>query len=248
MDNRKQREIDHYDKKAKEQLAANDFNGDFEDFNPLLLKSYKFLRKTAEEFIKGKRVLDYGCGNGVHTDWLAEFATKVVAIDLSEESLNIARKRIKAGNVDFLVMDCENLSFNDNSFDVVFDGGTFSSLDITKAFSEITRVLKPGGYLVGIETFGHNPLTNMNRVINKKTGKRTEWAVEHIFRIKDLKLASQFFKEIKIYYFHIISWLAIPFLRLPGGRVLLKILEAFDFLLKPFLKKYSFKIVFIFKK
>jgi ubiquinone/menaquinone biosynthesis C-methylase UbiE len=245
MELRKQKEIEHYDKKSREQAAGD--RGDFEGFNPFLLSSYNFLKERICEIAKGRKVLDYGCGNGVHDNWLAECSGKVVAIDLSEESLKIARKRVKRNNVEFLNMDCENLTFESDSFDIVFDGGTFSSLDLTKAFFEITRVLRPNGYLIGIETFGHNPLTNLNRLINKKTGKRTEWAVSHIFKAKDIETAKKFFKETEVYYFHIISWLAIPFLKYPGGKLLLKVLEAADYLLRPFFKKYSFKIVFIFK-
>ena len=246
MEQRKQKEIEYYDKKAKEQMASADFKGDLEGFNPFYLKSFKFLKKTTKELIKGRKVLDYGCGSGIHSGWLAQSAGKVVAVDLSEQSLEIAKAMIK--NVHFLTMDCENLRFENDSFDVVFDGGTFSSLDLTKAFSEITRVLRPDGALVGIETFGHNPLTNLKRRVNKKTGKRTEWAADHIFRVEDLDLASNYFKEINVYYFHIISWIAFPLLKFPGGKIVLKILEAVDYLLMPFFKKYSFKIVFVFKK
>ncbi|KPJ55304.1 hypothetical protein AMJ47_00285 [Parcubacteria bacterium DG_72] len=242
MEERKQKEIEYYNKKAKEQLGTE---GDFEGFNSFVLASYRFLKEKTQDLIKDKKVLDYGCGNGIHSSWLAKSAQKVIAIDLSGKSLNIARGRVT--KVKFLKMDCENLDFENNSFDVVFDGGTFSSLDIEKAFSEIARVLKPDGCLIGIETFGHNPLTNLKRKINKKTGRRTEWAAEHIFKAKDLDLAKKFFKEIQIYYFHMISWLAIPFLNFPGGKILLRFLEAVDSLLKPFFKKYSFKIVFIFK-
>lgn len=246
MEERKQREIKYYDEKAKEQIVQDNFEGDFEGFNPFSLSSLRFLQKRTKELIKGRKVLDYGCGDGIHSGWLAEAAGKVIAVDLSEKSLEIAKRRVK--NVEFLAMDCENLSFENESFDVVFDGGTFSSLDLTKAFSEISRVLRPKGLLIGIETFGHNPLTNLKRKINKKTGKRTEWAVEHIFKEKDLEAAKKYFSEINVYYFHIISWLAFPFLKFPGGKILLKLLEALDYLLMPFFKKYSFKVVFIFKK
>lgn len=246
MEERKQKEVEYYDKKSKEQLGQN--QGDFEGFDPFLLKSYKFLKELTLQYIKNKTVLDYGCGNGVHTGWLADNSCKVVAVDLSNESLSIARQRVKNNNVEFLPMDCESLTFADSSFDVVFDGGTFSSLDLNKAFFEIARVLKPEGYLIGIETFGHNPLTNLKRKINKKTGKRTEWAVKHIFKTENIETARQYFKKTEVYYFHIISWLAIPFLKLPGGKILLNFLEAIDYLLRPFLNKYSFKVVFLFRK
>lgn len=254
MELRKQKEIEYYDKHFKKYLesAQKTLEADFEGFNPFLLGSYKFLRRLLEKKCKGRKVLDFGCGNGIHSLWLAKAGAEVVAIDLSRYSLAVAKeKALKAGvagKIEFLVMDCEKLEFPDNYFDIVFDGGTFSSLELEKAYPELARVLKPDGVLLGIETFGHNPLANLKRKINKLTGKRTPWAAEHIFKIEDLKTASDYFEKIETYFFHPISCLIFPFLGLPGGKILLRLLEQIDklILLFPFLRKYSFKIVFVF--
>jgi len=251
MEERKQKEIEHYDQKAKE--FSDNESGDFEGLNPFLLESYQFLKKITLPLITGKKVLDYGCGNGVHAVWLAESADELIGIDLSERSLEIAKKRIeKLGDREeravFLTMDCEKMEFPENYFDIIFDGGTFSSLDLKKVLPEVARVLKPDGFLLGIETLGHNPFTNLKRKISKITGKRTGWATEHIFRLEDLKEAEKYFGKIEVNFFHLTSWIAFLFLSLPGGKLLLKLLEKLDkVLLKlPFLKKYAFKIVFVF--
>ncbi len=258
IEERKQKEIEYYDKKAEEWLkeySEKEWQTDFEGFKPTLLSCYNFTYKILEKYVKNKEVLDYGCGNGVHSIFLIRAgAKKVVGIDLSEKSLEIARERIKRegleGKVEFLKMDCEKMDFPANYFDIIFDGGTFSSLDLKKAYPEIVRVLKPNGSLLGIETFGHNPFTNLKRKINKLTGKRTNWAVSHIFRMKYLKEAEKYFNKIETKYFHLISWFAFPFLNLPGGKMLLKILEKIDEILFkiPPLKKYAFKVVFIFSE
>lgn len=259
MEKRKQKEIEYYDKKAKEWLkekSIKEWRTDFEGFNPNLLSSFKFLYKILGEKCNDKVVLDYGCGNGIHSIFLAKMgAKKVIGIDLSEPQLLIAKKRAKQEGVEdkteFLLMDCEKMEFPANFFDIVFDGGTFSSLDLRKVLSELKRVLKPDGFVIGVETFGHNPFTNLKRKINKITKKRTEWAANHIMKNKDLELAKDFFGKIEVYYFHFVSWIAFPFLNLPGGRFLLKLLEEIDkFLLFifPFFKKYCFKIVFVFSK
>lgn len=253
MEERKQTEINYYDDKAEEWLKSEnkDLKGDFEGFNPFLLSSYNFLPSYLEKKCSGKKLLDYGCGNGVHCFWLEKLGAEVTAVDLSEKSLDIAKERQKklyqGSKIIFQAMDCENLSFANSAFDIVFDGGSFSSLDLKKAFSEIVRVLKPNGFLIGIETFGHNPLTNLNRQINKLTGKRTGWAASHIFSLKDIELAKQFFGKVQVHYFHVISWAALPFLKFGFGKPLLKFLETADrILLKvPFLRKYSFKVVFV---
>ncbi len=252
MEERKQIEMQYYDRKARVQMEAPEQKGDFEGFNPFFLSSFNFLRLSLEDKCKNKEILDYGCGNGVHAWWLAKYGGNITAIDISEKSLEIAKK--KAGEegvlpkIKFMKMDAEKLDFPDNSFDIIFNGGTFSSLDLSKAFPELARVLKPSGFLIGIETFGHNPFTNLKRAVNKFMGKRTEWAASHIFKDKDLESAKKYFKKTEAKYFHLISWATFPFLSLPGGIIVLRAMEFTDKLLLklPFLRKYSFKTVFIF--
>jgi len=251
MELRKKIEIEYYDREAGQWLERESKElGSKGGFNSFLLESYIFLKKISKEKIRGKKVLDYGCGSGLNLEWLSFGAKKVVGIDLSEKSLKIAKKIVlekKLDNVELISMDCEKLEFPENSFDVIFDGGTFSSLDINKALPELKRILKPGGFIIGIETFGHNPFTNLKRKINKIRKTRTEWAEGHIIKNKDLGKIKEHFGDIKVYYFHLISWIAFPFLRFPGGIYILRSLEKLDSFLIfifPFLKKYSFKIVF----
>lgn len=247
IEERKKIEAEYYDQRVKSR------RGDFEGFEPQVLASFKFLYKLLPYFCRNKIVLDYGCGNGIHLPYLIKAgAKKIIAIDLSEKSLEIAREKIKkeglGDKVEFLKMDCEKMDFPDNSFDLVFDGGTFSSLDLKRVYPELVRILKPEGFLIGIETFGHNPFTNLKRKLNKITKKRTAWATEHIFKMENIKAAKNYFGGAEVYFFHIISWLAFPFLRFPGGQIILRLMEAIDriLLLLPFLRKYAFKVVFIF--
>jgi len=253
MELRKEKEIEYYEKQAQKQIKINPSQlVDFEGFNPNNLDSFNFCHQLLKENCKDKIILDYGCGNGIHSAFLAELASKMIGIDLSENSLKIAKSRIEKINLsdktEFLVMDCEKTNFENNIFDIIFDGGTFSSLDLSLVYPEIVRILKPEGALIGIETFGHNPLTNFKRKINKILGKRTGWAASHIFQDKDLKTAKEYFNKVEVYYFHLISWILIPFLKIPGFKFIFRVLETIEKkLLKiNFLKKYSFKVVFIF--
>ena len=195
--------------------------------------------------------MDYGCGTGTHFSWLSKIYREVIGIDLSKSSIKKSKeliKKEKLHNVKVLIGDCEKMKFSKKSFDLVFDGGTFSSLYLESALKEIHRVLKPNGILIGIETLGHNPLTNLKRRINKISGKRTAWATSHIFMIEDLEKIKKYFEIVELRFFHLVSWISFPFLNLPGGKLLLKILEKLDHILLvifPFFKKYSFKIVFV---
>lgn len=255
MEERKQKEIEYYNKKARDYREHFSVIGDFEGFRPQRLAAFRCLYQLLKKYSKDKVALDYGCGNGVHSLVPLRFgAQRVIGIDLSENQLALARKKAEAegmgGKTEFLSMDCEKLEFPDNSFDLILDGGTFSSLDLDRALAELARVLKPNGLMVGIETFGHNPLTNFKRWLNKLTGRRTGWAASHIFQEKDLIRAKNYFNGIEVKYFHAVSWLALPFLNLPGSGFLLGILEFLDKLVfsLPFLRRYAFKVVFVFSR
>lgn len=257
MEERKQKEIEYYDKRAGKWLknsSMKDWRGDFERFNPLLLSSYGFVYEWLASHCKDKKVLDYGCGNGIHSIFPAKNGAEVVGIDLSEESLKIARERVRRegpeGRITFFKMDCEKIDFPANVFDIVFNSGTFYTLDLKKAIPEIARVLKPDGILIGVETLGHNPITNLKRRINKLTGKRTALAVSNILKLEDLDYIKECFNKSEFHFFHIISWMAFPFLNLSAGQFLLKSFEVLDRILLrlPFLKKYAFKAVFVFSQ
>lgn len=256
MEPRKQKEIEYYNKEAGDwtegEIKESGSRGGFNIFD---LGSYNFLRDISKDKIKGKKVLDYGCGTGTNLEWLALDAKEVVGIDLSGKSLEVAEKIVQKkrleSKINLLLMDCEKMDFPDNSFDVIFDGGTFSSLDLKNVLPELKRVLKSNGFVIGIETLGHNPLTNFKRLINKITGRRTVWAAEHIFKVEDLKKVKRYFNKIETHYFHLISWAFFPCLGLPGGRFILKFFEKVDkffLFIFPFLKRYCFKIVFVFSE
>lgn len=253
MEPRKRKEIEHYDSHAREWLIHHPDDagqGDFEGLDLTLLKSFQFCFSLLEKEVKGKRVLDYGCGNGVHLPLLARYAREVIAIDLSQPSLDIAAQRLKKEGLDTTVslinMDCEHLAFPDNSFDVIFDSGTFSSIDLDRALPELARVLKSDGCLIGIETLGHNPLANLKRMLNKKTGKRTEWASSHIFKLSDLPRVRTYFDATDIWFFHPFSFILFPLTRTSLGRALFRIGELVDtfVLWIPGGKLLSFKVVF----
>lgn len=259
MEKRTIKEVEHYNLAAREwreRTAESAQDADIEAADVMRMASYRALYRELAARVPGKRVLDYGCGHGMHAEAIAKMGAKeVVGIDLSEESLALARERIRRarleGTVTFRAMDAEALEFPDASFDIVFDGGAFSSLDIRKAYREIARVLAPRGLLIGIETLGHNPLANLKRWLNVKRGMRTVWAASHIMKMKDLKAARQYFVPEEIDYFHFIGLLALPLARLPGGITLVKVADACDrtlFAVLPFLKRFGFKAVFVFRK
>lgn len=94
-----------------------------------------------------KVVLDIGCGEGTVTDFLAhEFpaAKQIIGVDISEEMIDVARKN--HANIDFRVGGMDSLPVGDAEVDFVFSRlAIHYSHDLTKTFTEIARVTRPGG-------------------------------------------------------------------------------------------------------
>ncbi len=117
--------------------------------------------------LQGKKVLDCGCGNGFMTTVLAKHGAQVTAIDISEKSVELTRNRALVNgvsdNVKTVVMDFEDLEFEDESFDFVVGNFVLHHIEIDKTGPEIKKVLKPGGKAVFIETSAQNKLLMMAR-------------------------------------------------------------------------------------
>lgn len=95
------------------------------------------------------RVLDLGCGPGL---WTVELSrrncTNIVAADLTENALRLARRRCEIFNVDaeFSQQNAERMSFPDGTFSHVnCQGVIHHTPDTSACVSEIARVLRPGG-------------------------------------------------------------------------------------------------------
>jgi SAM-dependent methyltransferase len=93
-------------------------------------------------------VLEVGCGLGELSERIAcELAADVVAIDLSERMVELARAR----GVDARVADAQALPFEDSLFDCVVAAWMLYHLpDVDAGLAEIARVLRPGGHLVAV--------------------------------------------------------------------------------------------------
>ena len=96
---------------------------------------------------RGKTVLELGCGTGKNTEHLAPGCEKLIALDLSEEMLGFARKRITASHVTFLRHDLRRpWPLDDAAVDLVVANLVLEHVaDVAFVFGEIRRVLRRGG-------------------------------------------------------------------------------------------------------
>ena len=99
--------------------------------------------------LHGKRVLEYGCGEGWITRDLARMGGQVCAFDISPQAAQNTRGVLAAeGLLDRCrveVMPAESLVYEPQSFDVAVGFAIIHHLDLVKALAELHRVLKPGG-------------------------------------------------------------------------------------------------------
>jgi SAM-dependent methyltransferase len=117
--------------------------------------------------LRGKRVIEYGCGLGQLTVLLARSGAEVTAFDISEQSIESTRKRAELTGVDdrvaLSVAAGEELPFDDASFDLAVGKAVLHHLDPVSGSRELARVLKPGGRAAFSEPLGTNPIVRFAR-------------------------------------------------------------------------------------
>ena len=95
-------------------------------------------------------LLDCGCGTAPMLTLLKEKYPdkRYTGIDLTPKMIEVARAKHMQG-VELVVGDCENLPFEDNSFDAVICCQSFHHYpNVQDFFNSVYRVLRPGGRLV----------------------------------------------------------------------------------------------------
>jgi ubiquinone/menaquinone biosynthesis C-methylase UbiE len=97
--------------------------------------------------LRGRRVLEVGCGTGRLAALLAErHAARVWGVDVSAEMLAVARERVPRG-VGLKRAPAEDLPFRDGTFERAVMSLVVHLLDRPRAFAELVRVLEPDGRL-----------------------------------------------------------------------------------------------------
>jgi SAM-dependent methyltransferase len=111
-----------------------------------------YLAELGDERIASLDVLDFGCGWGGETLWLASRVRSVCGVDVNRRAIEQAKAAVRASNA--ANCRCEwsadgRLPFADASFDAVLSTNVFEHvMDLDLAFREIQRVLRPGGSLL----------------------------------------------------------------------------------------------------
>ncbi|PTX19446.1 methyltransferase family protein [Pontibacter mucosus] len=95
------------------------------------------------------RCLEIGCGTGKNTEWLVRRALQVTAVDLSEQMLERARKKVSSNKADFILADItQNWSFVAQPYDLVSFSLVLEHIaDLEHTFKQAALALNHGGYV-----------------------------------------------------------------------------------------------------
>lgn len=181
----------------------------------------------------GVTVLDFACGSGENGILAAAFGAEVRGMDISPEGVENAnlnaRQEGLADRCRFEVMDGENMTYADNTFDYGVEYGALHHVELDAAMAELARVIKPGGEMICIEAMRHNPLIHAYR---KRTPHlRTAWEVDHILGVESLDTMRKYFKRVDAHFFHLAALAAVPFRKTFLFRPMRSALNAIDRLL-----------------
>ena len=130
-------------------------------------KAYAKMNANIRKIIKDKTVLEIATGTGLIANNVADSAKKMTATDFAEKMIKEAQKANKNSNLTFQLEDATNLTFQDQSFDVVIISNALHVIPAPeKALAEIKRVLAPDGILIA-PNFVHENLSGTSKFMSK---------------------------------------------------------------------------------
>tara|TARA_Y100000590_G_scaffold274569_1_gene308274 strand:- start:840 stop:1583 length:744 start_codon:yes stop_codon:yes gene_type:complete len=237
-------EINIREKKFHDELHASGKQRSQNKFYKALYHLYKDFIDILKIKAESADVLDYGCGTGSFAKKVSTFKPKkIVAIDISEEAIKKAKSISGEENnkIDYRVDNCENLSFDSNSFDVVYGSGILHHLHFNKSLNELNRVLKRNGTIVFAEPLATNPLINIYRKFTPSARSHDE----HPIKFKDIKLIEEIFKNVEIKYYGFFTLIFFPFYKSPENSKLFSLISKIDSMIlkQKYLKFLAWSII-----
>ena len=221
---------------------------DLEEEQFFRLAHLKF--KTLLGNVKGKKILDIGCGRGNLSFYLALNGANVIGIDLSKNFIEQCKKDAKDVdlNLDFMVMNAQIPDFEKETFDMIVGSRSLHHLpDLELFFRECKRLLKEKGFITFIEPLKKNPIVEMNR---KYFAPKARTRHEHPLLMSDVLIAKTIFGNIQHHEYFLISPFARVVFKAIKNRFVFKAsYEILNFIERPlcrirFFQDYCWQTVF----
>ena len=160
---RQLREIDYHRAHADANLAKSEIDVNTDVIVSAARRPWNATWSCYDHLLRlglaGKRFFVPGCGFGDDAIRLCLMGAQVHASDISPDVLDIAARRATRMGVHGLHLETspiETLPHADDTFDGVFLNDILHHVDIPRAMTEIRRVLKPHGAIIGNELYTHS--------------------------------------------------------------------------------------------
>ena len=136
------------------------------------------LKKCFGNDLSHIRLLDIGCGGGVLTEEFARLNCQVTGIDISEESLAVARAHAQTEglSINYQIGSAIQLQYDENSFDVVSCCDVLEHIvEWKQVIAEVGRVLRKGGLFL-FDTINRTPKSKTTFIFGLQ-----EWSYTRLF-------------------------------------------------------------------
>ncbi|MBA4135754.1 MAG: hypothetical protein C0518_00395 [Opitutus sp.] len=150
--------------------------------------------------LRGRTLLDVGCGLGEAAVYFALKGADVTATDISPGMCDAARRLAEHNGVTLKthVSASEDLGFPSHTkFDVIYTGNTLHHVDIAATMPLLLKHLKPDGVFVSWDPVAYNPAINYYR----RHAMEVRTHDEHPLTLADIRAVRSHFKESKIAWF-----------------------------------------------
>ena len=194
----------------------------------ILAEKYHFLRISGQKFhneflempttlkllgaVRGKKVLDWGCGTGIYAKILTKKGATVKGIDISNKEIEIAKR--ENPSVEFKVANAQKLPYRNNEFDIALSAlALYYTKDWNPLLKEINRVLKPNGIFVFSEG---NPVTDCIGL----RGRNTKIEIKRSYFDEKTKVRIPWWGNVVMPWYHKTYGTIIKLLRKNGFELL----------------------------
>jgi ubiquinone/menaquinone biosynthesis C-methylase UbiE len=141
------------------------------------------------ECVKGKRILEAGCGRGMISLAMAELGADVYLLDISPDALQLAKNHFASKNMhaSFTHGDILYPPFEAATFDIIWNAGVMEHFEDNaqlKILRDFTNMIKPGGFFITFNPYDGAFFYKIGKRFAEQKGR---WPYGPEFPVRSLK-------------------------------------------------------------